>query len=645
MAKSNLHQTLGAWVTADATHFRVWAPHTPSLAIELSSMQSLGSTSDQPPLMTSTAIEPHEMQRCADGYFELELPGNLSGSDYHIRFPDGRRRPDPASRFQPAGVHGPSRIVDSRAYRWRDQTWRGVAKSDLLIYELHLGAFTEDGTYAAAAERLSELKELGVTAVELMPLAESAGSWNWGYDGVLFYAPHHTHGSPDDFRKFVDRAHELGLAVILDVVYNHFGPEGNYFRDFGPYISEKHSTAWGDAPNFDGAAAASVGEVLADETCQAGKPDVPGQAGKPDVREYFTANVSYWIDEFHLDGLRIDAIHCMADDSRPHIVTDLAATFAQLRDECSRQLHLIAESNVYDARMLQPRDGGGHGYDAEWCDDFLHSVFAVLRPGEQMSQRVYGGYDLQPVLQRGYVYAGSMKVLRQRISLEDDPQRADLSALIYSIQNHDFIGNHPLGQRLHQLTSDNAHRAATALLLLVPAIPMLFMGEEFACPNPFNFFVDYGEPHLREAVERGRKAEYPQHDWSGGTSPTSPAAFAASKLGPTAAGNQHTLDWYRSLIVLRKAWQQAELLTAETLHAEWHAELQTAVLHYQSSEESRFVVVRLSSQVMQHPSVNLELSGEIQLSQNCEVNNDERQAILHDNAVAIGRGSVVFRGR
>jgi maltooligosyltrehalose trehalohydrolase len=608
MAEPYLHRRLGAIVSEHTTRFRIWAPNQPALSIELLSTPD-GSPHDH---------QLQAMQPTADGYFELELPQVLAGAQYQVVLADGTRRPDPVSRFQPAGVHSLSQVVDPTQYSWNDHNWSGIAKADLVIYELHLGTFTTAGTYRAAAARLPELRELGITAIELMPIAESAGAWNWGYDGVLFFAPRHTYGSPDDFRSLVDTAHQLGIAVILDVVYNHFGPEGNYFRDFGPYVSSKHSTAWGDAPNFD------------DEASSSRQP----------VRDYFTANISYWIDEFHLDGLRIDAIHCMSDESPVHIVSDLADTFDAIRKQSKRTLHLIAESNVYDAQMLQPRAGGGHGYDAEWCDDFLHSVFATLRPGEQMSQRIYSGDDLLPTLQRGYVFAGSLKVLRQRIPLEEDAQTADWGSLVYSIQNHDFIGNHPLGKRLHQLTSDDSHRAAAALLLLVPAIPMLFMGEEFAAPQPFYFFVDYGDDYLRQAVERGRKAEYPQHDWNAGVSSITPAAFNDSKLGQVSTGNLQTLHWYHRLIRLRKQWLETGLLAAGTFQAQWLKEHQTALLHYQHQSESVFVVVRLSHPFMQHAPLQLKLNGELLINQNCDVTDAGRQLHLRENGVAIGCGSV-----
>ncbi|MCA9133571.1 MAG: malto-oligosyltrehalose trehalohydrolase, partial [Planctomycetales bacterium] len=485
-----MHKTFGAIVTTHSTLFRIWAPACQNLELELQH-------ADGQQRLPMIAGE--------NGFFERDVPGVGAGTRYRYWLPSPQGlvpRPDPASRFQPEGVHGWSQVVDPQHFPWTDGSWRGVAKQSLVIYELHLGAFTSAGTYLAAIERLAELQELGINAVELMPLAESAGKWNWGYDGVNFFAPRHTYGTPDEFRQFVDAAHGRGMAVLLDVVYNHLGPEGNYLRDFGDYLSDRHSTAWGDAPNFDS----------------------PDPAVARIVRDFFLANVSHWIEDYHLDGLRIDAVHCMADDSEPHIARELAVVMDGMRGRFQRELHLIAESNVYDPQLLGSLAEEGHGYDAVWCDDFLHAVYAVLRPNEHMSQRRYEPSDMRATLRRGFVFQGTLSTARQRIPLAEDSPQAPLESLVFSIQNHDFIGNHPLGKRLHQLTSDDAHRAAAALLLLYPAIPMLFMGEEFACDNPFHFFVDYGDANLRDAVERGRHAEYPQHDWSEGGSPLDPSA-------------------------------------------------------------------------------------------------------------------------
>ncbi len=608
MESYNLHKSLGALVASDSTLFRVWAPTCDTLMLELQR-----EFTDAPPPIERWPMVAHD-----HGFFELCLPERVAGSCYRFVFPNGIARPDPASRFQPDGVHGWSMVVDPHSYSWQDDDWGGVPKPKLVIYELHVGTFTDAGTYLAAIERLVELKKLGVTAIELMPLAASAGRWNWGYDGVHFFAPHHAYGSPDDLRRLVDAAHEIGLAVILDVVYNHFGPEGNYFRDFGPYISNKHNTAWGDSPNFDG------------DDLQAARF----------VRNYFIANLTYWIDEYHFDGLRVDAIHCMADNNEPHIVTELASAFDQVRSRCHRPLHLIAESNVYDSRMLQSRERGGHGYDAQWCDDFLHSVFAVVRPGEQMSQRHYGPEDMQATLSRGYTYRGSLSRPSEKLAHADNSARADLQSLVFSIQNHDFIGNHPLGQRLHQLTSPDAHRAAAAMLLLYPAIPMLFMGEEFACDRPFHFFVDYGEQYLREAVERGRRAEYPQHDWTNGASPLAPAAFLASKIGAADRGCADTWAWYQSLLAIRKDWQQLGLLSSHNLTANWDADQNLAHLSYRMEHNCYFLIARLNGRHEPHQPVSMAVNGTILLNQNCSQDESTPSITLNANAVLVGSGFV-----
>jgi maltooligosyltrehalose trehalohydrolase len=609
-----MHTSLGALLLGDSARFRVWAPNCLSLELELEG---------------DGAAQRLPMSRTADGFFEREVQPLKAGTRYRYRLPHANQprstaRPDPVSRFQPEGVHGWSQVVDRHSFEWHDQQWQGIPKQQLVIYELHIGTFTDEGTYAAAVQRLGELVELGVTAVELMPIAESAGKWNWGYDGVHFFAPRHTYGTPDDLRRFVDAAHNHGLAVILDVVYNHFGPEGNYLAEFGPYVSQKHRTAWGGAPNFDS----------------------EDEAEARHIRNFFLANATYWIDEFHFDGLRVDAIHCMADDSRKHIVTEIGEAIDKMRAECGRELHLIAESNIHDPEMIGGLDSGGHGYDAQWCDDFLHSVFAVLRPGERMSHREYHPQDLHATLHRGYVFERGLTMPQRRVECEEHTPApvADLQSLVFSIQNHDFIGNHPLAKRLHQLTAPATQRAAAALLLLYPAIPMLFMGEEFACDQPFHFFVDYTDAQLRTAVERGRRAEYPQHDWSAGASPLAASAFTASKLSPATAGDQVTLAWYRALIAIRKEWQELGLMQTHTMRAEWNANRGYASIAYHRDDESRFVIVRLSGgDGAECPPLRLEVHGEVTLSQSCTPVTDKRNLfMLEAQAVAIGSGDAAI---
>lgn len=532
--------------------FAVWAPQADRVTVDV-----IGGPQDV------------AMAKDNGGFHQVTIPEIRPGSDYFYRVDGGPPRPDPASRYQPEGVHGPSQVVNAR-FDWTDQNWRAPSRDELIIYELHLGAFTDEGTFDAAIGRIDELVALGVTAIELMPVAASAGRWNWGYDGVALFSPSEAYGNPDDFRRFVDAAHAAGLAVFLDVVYNHVGPEGNYLNEFGPYLSSKHQTVWGDAPNFD---------------CP-----IHGDA----VRRFFIANAVYWLDEFHLDGLRIDAIHCMIDEREPHVAAEISEAVAEWSGRRNRAALLIAESNVYDPEMTVSRRRGGIGFDAMWCDDFLHSTFAVLRPGEQLSNRTYHPKaDLDHTLRYGYVYEGTLRKKRRRRELS---RRVESHSMVYSIQNHDFIGNHPLGVRLHQLTSDEAHRAAAALMMMVPAIPMLFMGEEFASENPFRFFVDFSTPELRRAVVEGRRREYPQHDWDGGVLPTDPAAFTAAKIGDRCDGNATTLKWYRQLIETRKQARASGLLSDANLTVHTESPNDLYVLRYSRDNESLTVAVRLTAQ-------------------------------------------------
>jgi malto-oligosyltrehalose trehalohydrolase len=505
------------------------------------------------------------MQRVS-GYHVAEIDNVRVGDQYLFQFGTGPPRPDPASRFQPAGVHGPSEVVSSE-FPWSDADWTGVGREDLIIYELHTGAFTDAGTFAAAVSRLDELVELGITAIELMPVSDAAGRWNWGYDGVCLFAPNHNYGTPEDLRRLVDAAHGKGLAVILDVVYNHLGPEGNYLGESGPYLSSRHTTVWGAAPNFD--------------------DPVHGR----ELRKFFIANAIHWYHEYHIDGLRVDAIHCMKDESETHVVAEMSQAVKEWSRQSARPAMLIAESNVYDPNMLAPVKEGGIGFDAEWCDDFLHSVFAVVRPGEQVCHRSYErDTDLDQTLRMGYVYEGT---LRGECGRQVPKSRVDTRGLIYAIQHHDFIGNHPLGKRLHQLTSPETQRAASALLILSPAIPMLFMGEEFACERPFQFFVDFTDDDLREAVVAGRKREYPQHDWAHGTLPIDSNAFYDSRIGTAEAGDREMRAWYQSLIRLRKEWRASGWLRDANLTVENDLEYGFFSLRYTSRGSIVTVAVRL----------------------------------------------------
>lgn len=564
----------------NSTRFSVFAPAHHSVQVHL-----LLKANDQ----TYRAVD---LQPTGSGWHQLLVEDCPVGTRYQLSAGTStatmddnqsmRLIPDPSSRFQPEGVHGPSEVV-SRQFAWNhDNVARATRREDLIIYEMHIGAFTEAGTFAAAIERLDEIVDLGITAIELMPIAECPGNWNWGYDGTHWFASMHTFGSPDDFRRFVDAAHKRGVLVFADVVYNHFGPEGNYWSLLGEYLSRQHHTPWGAAPNFD---------------------EGDSQAF---IRRFVIDNAIYWLDEFHLDGLRVDAIHCMADDSEEHVTRQFGRELKQWAEQSGRRIWLIAESNVYDASMIDALEHGGTGFDAQWCDDFAHSLFSVVRPGERLTVRDYEpGVDLATTLNRGFVFQGDVRGYRGREDSVPD-ERVDTSGLIYCIQNHDFIGNHPTGNRLHQVTSIETQSAAAALLLLSAAIPMLFMGEEFACDNPFAFFVDFGDDQLKKAVIEGRKREYPQHDWSNGVLPTDASAFKAAKIGPVEKGNAAMRSWYQTLIGLRKQMISAGVLNQANLDVSVDIEQGIYSLLYQTSDQDLLVVVRLSAQSQSRDVLALE---------------------------------------
>ena len=565
-----LHRYLGARLVSESrVEFCVWSPTVDCVHIYLEGPEN---------------ENPLALQKQDGGYHVGAMDGVRAEMCYYCSFDGGPKRPDPASRFQPEGVHGPSQIVPCE-FAWTDSKWRGVPRDSLVIYELHVGAFTEAGTFRAAAARLDELLDLGVTAIELMPVADCAGRWNWGYDGVCLFAPNRNYGTPDDLKCLINAAHAKGLAVILDVVYNHLGPEGNYLGESGPYLSSHHNTVWGSAPNFD-----------------------DGDHGVG-LRRFFIANAIHWLEEYHFDGLRVDAIHCMNDDSECHVVTELSQVVRSWANLAQRPAVLIAETNVFDPEMLSPVSNGGSEFDAQWCDDFLHSVFAVVRPGEHLCHRRYvSGLDLDQTLRSGYVHEGTLREERGRVQ---PASPADARGLIYSIQHHDFIGNHPLGKRLHQLTSTETQRAASALLLLSPAIPMLFMGEEFCCENPFQFFVDFGDKDLRTAVVEGRKREYPQHDWSKGMLPTDAAAFHDSKIGSALNGDREMRAWYRDLLAHRKRWIVRGILQQRHMVVDTCIDKGIFVLRYRTAVNCVTVAARLSSSTDSNDVCDFSASGEL----------------------------------
>jgi maltooligosyltrehalose trehalohydrolase len=497
------------------TRFTVWAPNVKRVSLVL------GDGRD--------ATE-HPMEAHGGGVHELTLDGAGAGTDYRYRL-DGRDTvPDPVSRWQPAGVHGPSRVVDPHAFPWTDAGWGGLPMADLVIYELHVGTFSEEGTFDGVIPHLARLRALGVTALEIMPVAEFPGSRNWGYDGVHPYAPQSTYGGPDGLRRLVDAAHDAGLAVILDVVYNHLGPEGNYLNAFGPYFTDKYRTPWGNALNYD-------------------------DAGSDEVRRYFIDNALYWVTEFHLDGLRLDAVHAIYDFGATHVLQELATSVHAVGEQMGRKIVLIAESDMNDPKVVRPAAQAGWGMDAQWADDLHHAVHAVLS-GERTGYYVdfEGISAIARALETPFVYDGRYSAHRRR--RHGAPATGVSNEhFVVCVQNHDQVGNRATGDRLSTVLPFPARKLAAALYLLSPYVPMVFMGEEYGETNPFQYFVSHGDKELVDAVRKGRRREFAAFGWGEEVpDPQSEDTFLASKLehGKRERGEHASLyALYGALLSLR----------------------------------------------------------------------------------------------
>ena len=476
-----------------------------------------------------------------------QAPRPPAGTDYQLSLDGGEPLPDPRSASQPAGPHGPSRVVDHDAFPWTDTGWHGLALPDLIIYELHIGTFTAAGTFDAAADRLADLVDLGVTAIELLPVAEFPGDRGWGYDGVALYAPQHTYGGPDGLRRLVDAAHAHGLAVILDVVYNHLGPDGNHLSKFGPYFTETYVTPWGEALNFDG-------------------PD------SDPVRAHFVENAVFWLERYHLDGLRIDAVHAIHDRSALHILEELAARVDAITSGPRR--FLIAESDLNDPRVVTPRERGGYGIDAQWSDDLHHAIHAILTGERDGYYADFGSVeDLEKALQHAFVYDGQHSTFKRRRHGRAFTGLSGHRFLGYS-QNHDQVGNRARGERLEHLAGPAKARIAAALVLLSPFVPMLFQGEEWAASTPFQYFTHH-HPELGRLVGDGRRREFAAFGWDPLTvpDPQDPATFERSRLRwEERPRPEHAamLTWYRDLIALRRsepALRDGDLAAVRTRHS------------------------------------------------------------------------------
>jgi maltooligosyltrehalose trehalohydrolase len=504
---------LGAvWLDDRRCRFRVWAPSAER--VELHTL----SPSDR-----NIPMEPRD-----SGYHQVTIEDIQPGVRYRYRLAEGREFADPASCFQPEGVHGPSEVIASH-FPWTDENWRGIPLENYIIYELHTGAFTPKGTFDAIIPRLDDLVHLGITAIELMPVAQFPGERNWGYDGVFPYAAQSSYGGPVGLKQLVDACHRKGLAVILDVVYNHIGPEGNYLAEFGPYFTDHYKTPWGPALNYD-------------------------DARSDEVRHYFLQNALYWITEFHIDALRLDAVHAILDLSAQNILEELADRVHERGTELNRRIYAIAESALNDTRLIRSQELGGYGLDAQWNDDFHHSLHTLLT---REKQGYYGDFgDFQHMAQafsEGFVYAGKYSTTRQRRHGNSSREIPPSKFVVYA-QNHDQIGNRVLGERLRRLVTFEECKLAAAMVLLSPFIPLLFMGDEYGETAPFQYFVSHSDPGLIDAVRRGRKAEFADFNWR--TDPQDEQTFHRSRLNyDLRRKDEHRalLEFHRELIRLRRS--------------------------------------------------------------------------------------------
>ncbi len=495
--------------------FRVWAPYCRAVAVRI--------LSPRPRLVSLSARD--------GGWHEAVLEAAGPGTRYLYVLDGDRERPDPAAHALPHGVHGPAEVVDTAVFRWTDAGWRGLPLKDMTFYELHVGTFTPAGSFDAILPRLAHLRDLGITTIELMPVASFPGARNWGYDGVGLFAPQQSYGGPAGLQRLVDACHRQGLAVVLDVVYNHLGPEGNYLGEFGPYFTDRYQTPWGRAMNFDGEHSRGV-------------------------RDFIVCNACYWIREYHLDGLRLDAIHGIFDTSPVHILRELNDAVSALARDLGRVVPVVAESDLNDRRIVDEVRRGGYGLAGQWSDDFHHSLHTLLTGERTGYYRDFGRPEqVVKAYTHGFVYDGEPSAYRGRphgTPARDVPGER----FVVCIQNHDQVGNRARGERLTALVPFAAVKLAAAALLVSPYVPLLFMGEEYGEGAPFQYFTDFGDPALRIAVARGRRQEFAAFDWAGEVpDPQDPATFARSRLSWPDLKKEPARwlwDYYRALLALRR---------------------------------------------------------------------------------------------
>jgi maltooligosyltrehalose trehalohydrolase len=495
--------------------FIVWAPLLNNVDLKIVSPENL------------TLL----MEKDGKGYWRTIAEGVFPGVLYFYCLDGQRDRPDPASHFQPEGVHGPSQVIDHDSFKWEDKDWKGIPLCEMVMYELHVGTFTHEGTFEAVIKRINDLFDIGINAIEIMPVAQFPGERNWGYDGTYPFAVQNSYGGPEGLKKLINECHKKGITVILDVVYNHLGPEGNYLWDYGPYFTDKYKTPWGKAINFD-------------------------DAYSNEVRNFFIKNALHWFKNYHIDALRLDAIHGIFDFSAKPFLQELAERVDEFSSREGKKYYLIAESDLNDTKVIRLRELGGYGIDALWSDDFHHTVHTLLT-GENRGYYIDFGNteDFTKSLKEGFVYSGQYSEYRKRNHGNLSADRPASQFVVFS-QNHDQVGNRVLGERLSNLVSLEALKIAAACVLLSPYIPLLFMGEEYGEDSPFLYFVSHSDQNLIEAVRKGRKEEFKTFKWSGEPpDPQSAETFLKSKIKwdkKYEGRHKVLLDFYKELIHLRR---------------------------------------------------------------------------------------------
>jgi maltooligosyltrehalose trehalohydrolase len=557
---------IGSYTINGSINFTVWAPFLESLALHI----------------TAPTDEVIQMKKEGE-YFNASIPYTNQTIDYLYIINNYDEFPDPASHYQPHGVHKPSRFVDHSSFNWSEGKWKGIKLKDLIIYELHIGTFTPEGTFTAAEGKLDYLKKLGITAIEIMPVAQFPGERNWGYDGVYTHAVQHSYGGPEAFKSFINAAHNKGIAVILDVVYNHFGPEGNYTSKFAPYFTNIYKTPWGDSLNFD--------DQFSDG-----------------LRNYFLKNALTWFNDYHIDGLRLDAIDKIKDLSAKHFLQELAENLQEINKD-GKQRFLIAESDLNDDKIIRPLDKFGYGINAQWADDFHHALHSLLTKETDGYYGDFGNLEhLKDAFNRSFVYNGSYSPYRKR-KHGNDPSQRSLEQFVVCSQNHDQIGNRAFGDRLSSMVSFDAAKLAAGAVILSPFTPLLYMGEEYLEKNPFLYFTNHGDESLNESVKNGRKEEFSAFSWKGEIpDPTIADSFNKSQLDwnlQSSGEHKQMLNLYKELIRLRRKGFSLKTSHRKNINAYVHDSL--LMVERNDNKRKMLLIMNFNEEIIKAPAVKGDL--------------------------------------